>query len=246
MSAVYLAAEYTLLMALVFDIETVGESWDSLDESTQHNLSWWLRESSRTEEEYAYEMKELKEGMGLSPLTGFIVAIGVYDTEKEKGAVYFSAPDADRAVVEERGIKYESMNEKEMLEQFWKVASVCSEFVSFNGRSFDAPFLVIRSMVHHIVPTKDLLSNRYVSMQRGATHIDLMDQLTFYGAARFRKSLHLFCRAFGIESPKASGTTGDDVAMLYRDKKYFDIARYNAGDLFATAALYRRWKQTLH
>ncbi len=232
-------------MALVFDIETVGEAWDALDLTTQHNLSWYLRESSHTDEEYEYEMKELKEGMGLSPLTGFIVAIGVYDTEREKGAVYFSAPGAKLKASEEDGIKYEPMGEKEMLEQFWKVAAVCNEFVSFNGRGFDAPFLAIRSMVHHVVPTRDLLSNRYLSLQRGCAHIDLMDQLTFYGAARFRKSLHLFCRALGIESPKAGGTTGDDVATLYAEKKYQDIARYNAGDLFATAALYKRWQTTL-
>ncbi len=232
-------------MALVFDIETVGEAWDALDETTQHNLSWYLRESSKNDEEYEYEMKELKEGMGLSPLTGFIVAIGVYDTEREKGAVYFSAPNANIEASEENSIKYEVMSEKGMLEQFWKVAAVCTEFVSFNGRGFDAPFLAIRSMVHNVVPSKDLLSNRYLSMQRGAAHIDLMDQLTFYGAARFRKSLHLFCRALGIKSPKASGTTGDDVATLYKEKKYLDIARYNAGDLFATAALYKRWAETL-
>lgn len=232
-------------MALVFDIETVVEAWDALDLTTQHNLSWYLRESSHTDEEYEYEMKELKEGMGLSPLTGFIVAIGVYDTEREKGAVYFSAPGAKLKASEEDGIKYEPMGEKEMLEQFWKVAAVCNEFVSFNGRGFDAPFLAIRSMVHHVVPTRDLLSNRYLSLQRGCAHIDLMDQLTFYGAARFRKSLHLFCRALGIESPKAGGTTGDDVATLYAEKKYQDIARYNAGDLFATAALYKRWQTTL-
>ncbi len=231
-------------MALVFDIETVGERWDTLDLTTQHNLSRWIKESARDEEEYEQEMKQLGDGLGFSPLTGFIVAVGVYDTEKERGAVYFSAPGAKIKESEEDGIKYEAMNEKTMLEQFWKVAAVCTEFVSFNGRVFDAPFLAIRSMVHGVNPTKDLLSNRYLSSQRGAVHIDLMDQLTFYGAARFRKSLHLFCRAFGIESPKAGGTTGDDVAALYADKKYLDIARYNAGDLFATAALYKRWRET--
>lgn len=232
-------------MALVFDIETVGEAWDELDEATQHNLSWYLRETARNDEEYEYELKEVKEGMGLSPLTGFIVAIGAYDTEGGKGAVYFSAPGADLEESESDGISYKPMNEKEMLEHFWKVASAVNEFVSFNGRSFDAPFLVIRSMVHGIRPTKDLLSNRYLSMQRGCAHIDLMDQLTFYGAARFKKSLHLFCRALGIESPKAGGTTGDDVATLYKERKYLDIARYNAGDLRATAALYKRWKDAL-
>ncbi len=72
-----------------------------------------------------------------------------------------------------------------------------------------------------------------------------MDQLTFYGAARFRgKSLHLFCRALGIESPKASGTTGDDVAALYAAKKYLELARYNGGDLRATTALYKHWQET--
>jgi 3'-5' exonuclease len=231
-------------MALVFDIETVGEAWDALDHATQENLSRWLRESSYDNDEYEREMKELKGGLGFSPLTGSIVAIGVYDTEREKGAVYFSAPHAKHKPSEENGIKYEAMEEKEMLEQFWKIAAVCSEFVSFNGRSFDAPFLAIRSMVHGVKPTKDLLSNRYLSSQRGCAHIDLMDQLTFYGAARFRKSLHLFCRALGIESPKASGVTGDDVAALYAAKKYLDIARYNAGDLLATAALYQRWQET--
>ena len=230
-------------MALVFDIETVGEEWDTLDEATQHNLSWYLHESSRTDAEYEYELKELKEGMGLSPLTGFIVAIGVYDTEREKGAVYFSAPGTNLKASEDDGIKYEPLNEKEMLEQFWKVAAACNEFVSFNGRGFDAPFLAIRSLVHGVKPSKDLLSNRYLSLQRGCAHIDLMDQLTFYGAARFKKSLHLFCRALGIESPKAGGTTGDDVAALFRAGKYLDIARYNAGDLRATAALYKRWQK---
>lgn len=232
-------------MALVFDIETVGEVWDTLDEATQDNLSWYLKESAKDEEDYAYELKELKEGLGLSPLTGFIVAIGVLDTETKKGAVYFSAPETELKESEVDGIAYKPMTEKEMLEQFWKVAAVCNEFVSFNGRAFDAPFLAIRSLVHGVRPTKDLLSNRYLSLQRGGLHVDLMDQLTFYGAARFKKSLHLFCRALGIQSPKAGGTTGDDVASLYKEGKYLDIARYNAGDLRATAALYERWKETL-
>jgi len=232
-------------MALVFDIETVGEDWDAFDATTQKSLSWYLKESARNEEEYEYELKEMKEGLGLSPLTGSIVAIGAYDTERKKGAVYFSAPSANLIEREEDGIKYKPMEEKEQLEQFWKVAESVNEFVSFNGRGFDAPFLAIRSMVHGVKPTKDLMSNRYLSLQRGCAHIDLQDQLSFYGAARFKKSLHLFCRALGIKSPKGGGVAGDDVKDLYKAGKYEDIARYNAGDLFATAALYERWKETL-
>ena len=231
-------------MALVFDIETVGENWESFDETTQHNLTWYLEQSSRDEEDAAFELKQLREGLGLSPLTGFIVAIGVYDTEKEKGVVYYDPAGTSAEESEERSITYKPVGEREMLALFWEGAQQYKEFVSFNGRSFDAPFLAIRSMVHNLKPSRDLLSNRYTSLQRGCQHIDLLDQLTFYGAARFKKSLHLFCRALGIKSPKAGGTTGDDVALLYREGKYSDIAHYNAGDLFATAALYRRWQET--
>lgn len=232
-------------MALVFDIETVGEDWESFDETTQHNLTWYLEQSSRGEDDAAYELKQLREGLGLSPLTGFIVAIGVYDTEKEKGVVYYDPAEARAEESEEGSITYKPVIERDMLALFWEGAQQYRTFVSFNGRSFDAPFLAIRSMVHDVKPTRDFLSNRYLSSQRGCTHVDLLDQLTFYGAARFKKSLHLFCRALGIESPKAGGTAGDDVAGLYRAGKGLEIARYNAGDLFATAALYERWKKTV-
>jgi len=231
-------------MALVFDIETIGEEWDSLDETTQKSLTRWAKRESRTDEEYEVALKDLKEGLGFSPLTGEIVAIGVYDTEKGKGAVYFSAPGASLSETEEDGIKYKPMSEKEMLESFWEGAKSYKEFVTFNGRGFDAPFLALRSMVHGIRPTRDLLEGRYLYQQRGAKHIDLQDQLTFYGAWHKKPSIHLFCRALGIESPKEGGA-GDEVAPMYKAGKYLEIAKYNAGDLRATATLYERWKETL-
>lgn len=230
-------------MALVFDIETVGEEWDELDETTQAALTRWLKREAKTEEAYQSSLVDIQEGLGFSPLTGFIVAIGAYDTEQEKGAVYVRAPEKNLKTVEEQGIKYEAMDEKTMLAQFWRIADAVNEFVSFNGRGFDVPFLILRSMVHEVRPTKDLLSNRYLSLQRGCVHIDLLDQLTFYGAWNKRPSLHLFCRALGIQSPKASGTTGDEVASLFKKGKYLELARYNAGDLIATAELYRRWSE---
>jgi len=134
------------------------------------------------------------------------------------------------------------MTEAEMLKAFWEAASKYDEFVSFNGRAFDAPFLAVRSAINKIRPTKDLMSNRYVSSQKfGAVHIDLLDQLTFYGAVRKKGNLHLWSRAFGIESPKAQGITGDDVGRLFKEKKFLDIAKYNVGDLKATRELYKYW-----
>ncbi len=233
------------MATIIFDIETVGEDFDALDETTQHLLTRWIQKESKSDGEYSVALQDLKNELGFSPLTGQIVAIGVLDAHKQSGAVYFQ-PSADETEFEESGIKYKPSTEKEILESFWNVATHAKEFVSFNGRAFDVPFMMIRSAIHGIRPSKDLMSNRYTSSQKfGASHIDLADQLSFYGAVRRKGSLHLFCRAFGIESPKAEGVTGDDVAALWKEGKSVDIAKYNARDLFATRELYNRWHNYL-
>jgi uncharacterized protein YprB with RNaseH-like and TPR domain len=229
---------------LVFDIETIGEDFDALDQTTQEVLTRWIKKESDTETEYQKALDDLKNGLGFSPLTGQIVAIGVYDVEKDKGAVYFQAPDGSAEDSEEGNIKYRVLDEKEMLQQFWTLAEKYDEFVSFNGRSFDVPFLFVRSAIHEVKPSKNLMANRYLSSQPyDSKHIDLLDQLTFYGAVRRKGSLHLWSRAFGIESPKAQGITGDDVGQLFKEKRFFDIAKYNVGDLIATKKLYEYWEK---
>lgn len=228
---------------LVFDIETNGEDFDSLDETTQHVLTNWIERSAATPEDYERELTNIKNGLGFSPYTGHIVAIGTLDVERNQGGVYYDAPGQKNKDTEEDGIVLRQMTEKEILEKFWDIAKGYDEFISFNGRCFDAPFMYIRSAVSGVRPTVDLMSNRYTSMQRGVKHVDLMDQLTFYGAVTKKPSLHLVCRSFGIKSPKADGITGDDVARLFKEKKFLDIARYNVGDLYATRDVYQYWEK---
>ncbi len=232
--------------ALIFDIETVGENYDALDDSTKDVLTRWIEKESDSDEGYKIQLEELKQGLGFSPLTGEIVALGVMDYDTKKGAVYYQAPDAPDVASESGGVQFKPMTEKAMLEQFWKTAQSYKEFVTFNGRTFDVPFLMIRSAIHGIRPTRDLMEGRYLYQQRSAVHIDLFDQLTFYGATKKKGGLHLWSRAFGIPSPKAGGVTGDDVSALFREKKFLDIAKYNVGDLIATRELYDKWKTYLN
>jgi len=234
------------MASLVFDIETVGEDFDKLDAPTQASLTRWLKKEAKSEQEYKIALEDLKDGLGFSPLTGEIVAIGVLDVEKNEGAVYFQAQGKKIPERKEEGIKFKQMTEKEMLENFWIGAREYKQFITFNGRGFDVPFLMIRSAIHKIKPSKDLLSNRYLSSQKyDANHVDLQDQLTFYGSMWRRGSLHLWSRAFGIKSPKASGVTGEDVGKLYRQGKFEEIAKYNVGDLRATKELYEYWRDYL-
>lgn len=229
---------------LVFDIETVGEDFEQMDKTTQETLTKWIKREAENEKEYEKMLAELKDGMGFSPLTGAIVAIGILDVEKDKGVVYFQSPNNQSEEFEEGKFTFKPMPEKEMLEKFWEGAKQYQEFISFNGRGFDVPFLIARSAVNKVKITKDLMSNRYLGSQKfGAVHIDLFDQLSFYGAVRRRNSLHLWCRALGIDSPKDKGVDGEGVAKLFKEEKYVDIAKYNSDDLVATKKLYEAWNE---
>lgn len=226
---------------LIIDIETVGVDFDSLDKPTQESLTRWIEKESESDEEYEVALKELKAGLGFSPLTGEIVAIGVLDYHRAEGVVYFQAPGAKAKEFKEGAITYKPLDEKQMLESFWKGAKDYQHFVTFNGRQFDAPFMMLRSAINGVRPTKDLTRARYLYQQSpDAVHIDLLDQLSFYGAVRKKGTLHLYTRAFGIKSPK-EGMSGDEVGAAFKSGKYEEIARYNAGDLFATRELYTKW-----
>lgn len=239
---------------LIFDIETIGDDFDSLDETTKESLTKWIKKESSGEEDYKIALEELKSGLGFSPLTGEIVAIGVLDCAKDQGAVYFQAPGNPLAggpptgeeEFQEENFKFKQTTEKEMLEQFWNIAKQYQEFITFNGRAFDGPFMMIRSAYHNIRPSKNLSESRYLYQQKTCVHIDLIDQLTFQGNMRKKGSLHLWSKLFGIKSPKSDGITGDDVGRLFKEKKFLDIARYNAGDLRATKELYEKWSKYLN
>lgn len=235
------------LNKLVLDIETVGEDFDSLDKATQENLTRWIKKDSENRAEYSQELDELKNRLGFSPLTAEIVAIGVLDCAKDEGVVYYQAPGEKIKDSREDNMTYKQCSEKEMLEKFWEGAKNYNYFITFNGRTFDVPFLMVRSAIHGVKPTKDLMRGRYLSQQSfDAVHIDLLDQLSFYGAMRRKGSLHLWSRAFGITSPKASGVTGDDVGRLFSEKKFLEIAKYNSGDLRATKQLHEKWENYLN
>ncbi len=103
---------------LILDIETVGENFDELDAVSQSTLTRWIKREAADDGEYRALLSNLKEELGFSPLTGQIVAIGVLDAEKDKGAVYFQAPSGGEEI-EEGGVKFLPLSEKDMLEKFW-------------------------------------------------------------------------------------------------------------------------------
>lgn len=213
---------------VIFDIETAGFDFEALDSARQD----YLLRYAETDD----DVEKVKESLGLYPLTGEIVAIGLLNPDSHEGRVYFQTPGSSVAPFNEDGIHYEGADEKEIIEKFWDVIKRYNKFVTFNGRGFDCPFIMVRSAFHKVRPSRDLMPNRY-----SGPHIDLLDQLTFFGASRRRFSLDMWCRSLGIKSPKEDGVSGEDVKRLYREGRYTDIARYCARDLYATAELFDYW-----
>lgn len=214
---------------VIFDIETAGRDFDSLEKKTQEYLLRWAETEA--------DVKDVKESLSFYPLTGEIIAIGMLNPETDRGAVYFQAPGVSLSRFEENGVTYEPCAEKEILEHFWSAVKSYDQFITFNGRTFDCPFILIRSAMHKIKPLRDLMPNRY-----NGPHIDLLDQLTFYGASRRKFSLDMWCKSFGIKSPKEDGITGYEIKGMFTEKKYIEIARYCLGDIRATKELFGYWE----
>ena len=221
------ALDFKAMSRVIFDIETAGEDFDCLDTEVQN---YFLRFAETDE-----EIQEVKDSLSFYPLTGQVVAIGMLNPDTNKGGVFYQCTEPPLPF-EEDGIKYEGGTEKEILVKFWEAIKNYKEFITFNGRAFDCPFLIIRSAVHHIKPTKNLMPNRY-----DEKHIDLLERLTFYGAVRRKFTLDMWCRTFGIKSPKTD-ITGYDIKNLFKAGRYEDIARYCAGDLRATKELFFYWE----
>lgn len=233
------------MASLIVDIETAGEDWSKIDAQTQKVLVERInRLKANLAEEESEELAEAE--LGFSPYTGEIVALGLLDYESAKGAVYYQAGDKKVSDKVQDGVKLSVLGEAEMLTKFWELSERYTEFITFSGRTFDIPFIMIRSAILGVKPKKDLMRGRYLYQQSpSAIHIDLHDQLSFYSAIPRLGGLHLACRAFGIETPKDGVIDGSLVPEFYRQGKFEEIAEYNARDLLATRLLYEKWKKYL-
>ncbi len=214
---------------VVFDIETRGFEGDELDPIIKENLL----KNVVTEEEQV----DVLARSGLLPISGEVVAIAMLNPDTNKGKIYFQAPELENKNYEQNGVEFIVATEKEILEKFWLDIKFYDQIITYNGRGFDVPFIIFRSIALGIKPTKNLMPYRYSSKD----HFDILDQLTFYGA--FRKfSLEVLCRAFGIKNPKEEGVSGLAINDLFKSKDYQTIAEYCMRDVVATKDLYEKVK----
>lgn len=210
---------------LVFDIETVGKKFEELDEREQDYL---LNNLEKNEE----DKEKAKDKAALYSIFGKVCAIGAWDFIENKGKVFIIS---DKDLVPEKD-SYEYFvfkDEKDLLESFWKMTADFEKFVTYNGDTFDFPYLMIRSGINRVkVPfeVKKWGSDRFIDLQN-----------------KIRQShgfkLEMLCKAFGIENPKEKGVEGSEVTKLFYGGEYQKIADYVARDVYSTNELYKIWKE---
>lgn len=146
---------------------------------------------------------------------GVVVGVGLID---EKGESHY---------LESR----RSGEERELLVRLVKRLDAYSMIVTWNGRSFDLPFLVTRMLKHRLDPRPIL----------GKEHLDLAELVKFRLRLTFTYLDHV-CEFFGIE--KKRNPMGMDVPGLYLRALEGDrmalgrIKEHCLDDLRATRKLY--------
>lgn len=232
------------MATLVLDIETAGFIMDAFDQVQKEYLTQFATDAD--------ELIAVEERLSYYPLTAETVAIGVYIPETSRLSVLYRSRGGESQETVGEITLYPYKDERTLLRAFWEGVQRnlqgvdrLNRIVTFNGRGFDAPFLVLRSAIQRVaVPpwfVKTALGYRYQS-----SHVDLADQLTFFGLVRRKFPLDFYCKAFGIESPKSGGITGKDVPELFRQGKGREIALYCALDLKATHKLYLAWNEFIN
>jgi hypothetical protein len=223
---------------IAFDIEVAGIPWDEIDDATREYL---LGRASDA---------EAREGIpnrtALFPGLGKVIAIGLWLLEQDRGLVLLEGDSTpERAWERVLATKIVRGSEQEILTRFWKVVAKPSarsrapRLVTYNGRSYDGPTLMIRSAQLGVRVSRHLVPYRYDV----AEHCDLMDVLGFMGAVRGLQPLDYWCRRFGIESPK-HGLDGSKVAAAYAAGRIEEIGEYCLRDVKATAELFARIQST--
>jgi len=210
---------------MVFDIETVGKKFEELDEAEQDYL---LNNLEKGEEDK--DVAKLK--TGLYSIFGMVCAIGCFNPGTKKGITFILA-DKELTPEKENYTYKICKNEIELLEEFWKEAKKYEQFVTYNGESFDFPYLIIRSGINRVKVSLEIKkwSENFIDLQNKIKQSNRPYKLEF------------LCKAFGIENPKEEGVHGDAVNQLFYDKDYQKIADYVSRDAFSTSQLYLVWKE---
>ncbi|NLC28264.1 MAG: 3'-5' exonuclease [Campylobacteraceae bacterium] len=185
----------------------------------------------------AIKIQEEKTGSGFLPLPFHKV-------------VAISAVIADDFGIFSRVSSIDGESEKELVRAFLDFIDKHNpKLISFNGRSFDMPMLMIRAMAYNLscpayfeTNNNNLGKNKwehYRARFSDRFHIDVMDHLSDFGAARGLR-LDYLCAMAGL--PGKYDIHGDEVMSLFFSNELDKIRTYCESDALNTYWLYLKYE----
>ena len=217
-------------MICIFDCETIPDA-------SLVRKSFGLEGSDAEVSEQAFILQEEKSGSSFLPLPFHqVVAISAVMTDDFGAFQKVSSIDGE--------------NESTMIKSFLNFIDKHNpKLVSFNGRNFDIPMLMIRAMKYNLschaffeVENKMLNKSKWDNYRYRFSHkfhVDLMDHISEFGAAR-GLNLNTLCTMMGI--PGKFDVSGDQVHKLFYDKKITEIKEYCESDVLNTYWLYLKYE----
>jgi predicted PolB exonuclease-like 3'-5' exonuclease len=218
-------------MICIFDVETIPDvelvktSFD-ITASSDYDISL-----------EAFDLQEQKSGSSFLPIT-------------YHKSVAISAVICDEYGQFDRVNTIEGDTEEELLRKFLAFIDTKSpKLVSFNGRGFDLPMLMLRAMkynlsCHAFYDNNSSHLNRtkwdnYRYRFNEKFHIDLMDSMSEFGAVR-GLNLDTVCAMVGL--PGKYDVHGDQVVDLYYNNEIEKIREYCESDVLNTYWLYLKYE----
>jgi 3'-5' exonuclease len=111
--------------------------------------------------------------------------------------------------------------------------------VTWNGRGFDLPVLMLRSLRYGVSAPWYYRNRDYRYRYSSEGHLDLCDVLADHGATRMT-SLHGAARLIGL--PGKDGVDGSQVEALFRTGQLEALRGYCLSDVAQTAFLFLRYR----
>jgi DNA polymerase elongation subunit (family B) len=120
-----------------------------------------------------------------------------------------------------------------ILERFWRTIIGYDRVITYNGRLFDVPYLMQRSLIRDLPISRNLITGRQPE------HVDVAEILTLRRATRMY-GLGVWAQAIGAPSPKEGSVSGANVHEVFAMRRTKEIAEYCLLDVQATATLAER------
>ncbi|HEY7601768.1 MAG TPA: ribonuclease H-like domain-containing protein [Methylomirabilota bacterium] len=175
------------------------------------------------DEAFAAIRRGVERHMALRPEFGHVVCIGM---GHDKDGSFVTKALTARAVEDERTI----------LEEFWKRVPSSRDwrFVTYNGLSFDLPYLIRRSIYVGVPPTSGLPLRPYSP----DSHFDVMRVLSNWERTDTVR-LDIVAELLGLRK-WPPGMEGSQVLGLWRAGRVDDIEAYCLGDVRLTYEVFLR------